>query len=153
LRATLLFMVLVFLGLLFLLIIQVPQVQERFPSLGALDARIRGWAGFEAPDTATDFRLAKPGTQLAELPESLPESEDCGPPPVNPWVQNAAVSPVEAERYELALRIWEYCKQAGRKGEDPLPTFSPSREIRPENHLNDYQNGKDNRGQGALPVR
>jgi len=154
-RVTLFFMAAAVLVLLFFAALQNPRAQESFPALAALDLRLKSWLGLEArpPNGSADFRLAKPDSRIAEIPDALPETEDCGPPPVNPWVQKGTVSPVAAERYEMALRIWEYCKQQGRKGKDTLPTYSPSRESRLEHQLDDYPEKEGSNATGALPAR
>ena len=121
--------VMIILSLLFVLFLAVrsPQPQRGVSRVGAPGSALKRWLEDTEPGDqgASDFRLANPGSGLKDAPEPLYEAKECGPPPVNPWTQGPSVSPREAQRYELALRIWEYCKAGSHPGQDRLPTFSP----------------------------
>jgi hypothetical protein len=135
-------MVMVFLLLVLYVATQMPQVQEAVPLIKTFNSDLARFLGSKGPssDASGQIGLANPGRSLKDLsePGTLPTMKDCGPPPENPWTSKGMVSPVDAERYELALRIWEYCKKERHEGGDSLPTFSPSGQEKPGDGLDSY---------------
>jgi hypothetical protein len=153
LRVSLILMVILFLLFVSFVATQVPQVQEAVPLVKTFNSDLKRVLGLQgsAQNPSGEFDLANPGRTLKEVPDTLPEVKECGPPPENPWTRKEPVSPADAERYQLALQIWEYCKKESHSGGDKLPTFSPSGQDKPGNGLDSYPDDANTSAAEAPP--
>jgi len=100
------------------LVYQFADLPERFPFAHGISSRIKGWfrLGPEKPDPSSGFELASPEHVLPDADITNEGKDPCGPPPRGPWELNRPPMPADFERYMLASRIWDYCKQNAEKG-------------------------------------
>lgn len=140
----------VFILLIFglVLVYQLAELPERFPFAHGFQSRIQGWfhPGSEQPGQESDFQLATPKHVLPDAQATNEGADTCGPPPAGPWELDHPPMPADFERYIIASRIWDYCRQnAGQAKEEGSPGLSRSRTNKAGNSLADYH-----RGEGSL---
>ena len=97
----------------FIIVDQFPGLLEGLPEVQRFNWKVRDMLGLKVPDSAflSDSELENPEKIYRQQTDLEAVSGACGMPPENPWAGNAAPSEADIERYRLALKVWEYCRQ------------------------------------------
>ncbi len=109
----------------FIVLDHFPELLQDAPGLERLHWKARDMLGLEVQDPTflSDSEMSDPEKIYREQANLEEVSGSCGLPPDNPWAGNTAPTEADLERYQLALKIWDYCRQQAEnvKSGSPLP--------------------------------
>ena len=122
----------------FILLDHFPDLLQGAPALERLHWKTRDMLGLEVPDPTflSDSEMADPEKIYREQASMEEVAGSCGLPPDNPWTRGIAPTEADIERYQLALRIWDYCRQRAEVGDSD--SSSPYERKSAGSKLQDY---------------